>query len=260
MKTLLDEAVINSLAAQLGCRYEVHTVEEIDSTNNELKRLAAEGAPEGYVLMARSQTAGKGRLGRSFFSPKSGIYTSLLLRPMTAPEKTLFFTTAAAVAVCRAIEQTSGVKTQIKWVNDVYIGERKVCGILTESAIESGVTSRAVIGIGVNIAHPRGGFPAEISDRACAIFDGCPPEGFENTFAAALVSELYNIFSSGEYLSVDEYRRRSMVLGRQLSVSGADGRERACTAVDIDDTGALIVEYTDGTRGRLFFGEVSIKF
>lgn len=254
----LDGGLIRRLAAEKGCRYEIECVEQTDSTNNVLKQLAVNGAEHGKLLIAGSQTAGRGRLGRSFFSPDSGIYMSLLLRPSTSPDKTLFFTTAAAVAVCRAIENTTELTAGIKWVNDIYIGEKKVCGILTEAAIEGGVTGWAVVGIGVNIAHPQNGFPGEIADRACALFDGKAPCGFRERFAAELAVQLYRIYSTDEFMSVEEYRRRSVLIGRILTAYGAGGEEQ-CRAVGIDDSAALLVEYPDGTAGRLISGEVSIR-
>lgn len=153
---------------------------EVTSTNTLLKVQAEQGAPEGTVLIAESQTAGKGRLGRHFTSPPgTGIYFSLLLRPRCTAEKSLFITTTAAVAVCEAIEQVTGLNPQIKWVNDVYLNEKKVCGILTEASVdfENGGLNWAVLGIGINIAVPEEGFPEEIRSIAGAIFDGpCPVE------------------------------------------------------------------------------------
>ena len=144
---------------------------EVTSTNTLLKAQAEQGAPEGTVLIAESQTAGKGRLGRHFTSPPgTGIYFSLLLRPHCTAEKSLFITTTAAVAVCEAIEQVTGLNPQIKWVNDIYLNEKKVCGILTEASVdfENGGLNWAVLGIGINIAVPKEGFPEEIRSIAGA--------------------------------------------------------------------------------------------
>ena len=125
------------------------------------------------MLVAESQTAGRGRLGRSFHSPVgTGLYMSILLRPTFSAERALFITTAAAVAVCRAIEQETGLKPQIKWVNDIYLHEKKICGILTESSInfETKGLKWAVLGIGLNLSEPEGGFPEEIRSVAGALF------------------------------------------------------------------------------------------
>ncbi len=254
MKNTLDEKRVRALAQ--GCSYEIHTVAETDSTNNRLKELARNGAKGGYLLATAHQTAGRGRLGRSFFSPQSGVYLSLLLRPRSDPDKTLFFTTAAAVAVCRAIEKTSNERAQIKWVNDVYIKGRKACGILTEAAISEGVTDWAVVGIGVNIAPPKGGFPEEISDRAGAIFnEGNVPKGYENRLVAQIAIELERVYSQPHEPTAGEYRERSMLIGRRITVVNGEGHTD-CTAVDVDDEARLEVEYDDGRREKLFSGEV----
>ena len=254
-----DEQKIRAYAEKFGCGYEIDVIAETDSTNNVLKKLAVTTDKDGYLLIARRQTAGRGRLGRSFFSPDSGVYMSLLIRPNTPPEQTLFFTTAAAVAVCRAIERTTKLTAQIKWVNDVYIGGKKVCGILCESAIEHDKTAWTVVGIGVNLAHPKGGFPPEIAEKAAALFEGEAPEGFEEKFSAALAYELFRLYSDGSFTDVNEYRSRSMLIGREITAVTAAG-ERPCRAIGIDSAAALIVEYPDGTRGYLNSGEVSVRF
>jgi BirA family biotin operon repressor/biotin-[acetyl-CoA-carboxylase] ligase len=254
----LNEENIRSLVGE-SAGFDIHAVESVDSTNNVLKKLAAEGKDSGYVLIARQQTAGRGRLGRSFFSPESGIYMSLLLRPHTPPQQTLFFTTSAAVAVCRAIEKTTSLKAEIKWVNDVYIGGKKVCGILTESSVSGGVTDWAVIGIGVNITPPKGGFPEEIADRACAIFGGgdCP-DGFSDRLAAAIIVELDRVLKADRLVTAEDYRSRSFVIGKDVTATDGSSARR-CRVLDVDDEAALIVRFEDGTKSRLYSGEVSVK-
>ena len=128
--------------------------EELDSTNSYLKEMAAKGAQEGTIIIANRQSAGRGRLGRSFFSPEEkGIYMSILLRPDISLERAVLITSMAAVAVAEAIEQVSGIQTKIKWVNDIFLNKKKVCGILTEAGIdaETGTLEYAVLGIGVNV-------------------------------------------------------------------------------------------------------------
>ncbi len=136
---------------------------ETASTNDFLKEKAASGAPEGYVVTAGSQTAGKGRTGRSFFSPAdTGVYLSLLLRPARyTPQQAVRLTTMAAVAACEAVSELTGEQAMIKWVNDIFLHGRKVSGILTEAALslESGFLDFAVLGVGFNVYPPRGGFP-----------------------------------------------------------------------------------------------------
>ena len=144
----------------------------LDSTNAEALRRAVDGAPEGTVIVAEEQTAGRGRRGRSFFSPAgTGIYLSILVRPALAAERAHLLTCSAAVAVAEAIEACAGVDASIKWVNDVYCRGKKVAGILTEGSfdLEGGVLQHAVVGIGVNVRPPHAGFPAEIAERAGAV-------------------------------------------------------------------------------------------
>ena len=163
-------------------RYFLHVHDTVTSTNTLLRELAQQDAPEGTVVLANAQTAGRGRCGRVFYSPcRSGIYMSLLLRPKLPVEETLFITAAAAVSAADAINAAAGVRTRIKWVNDIYLQERKVCGILTEGALdlENGMLRYAVLGIGINIAPPEDGFPPELSGIAGSLFpDGQVPEGF----------------------------------------------------------------------------------
>ena len=155
---------------------ELHSVDSVKSTNTALKELAKKGAPEGYLLSASSQTRGRGRLNRIFFSPKgTGLYCSLLLRPEIAlPSYAL--TCLSAVALCETIE-SYGIACGIKWVNDVYVNGKKAAGILVESAIDpDGRIRYAVIGIGVNLFQPTGGFPEEIREKAGSVFDSEPNE------------------------------------------------------------------------------------
>ena len=154
---------------------------EIDSTNRYLKELAATGAPEGTVVIANKQSAGRGRLGRSFFSPEEkGIYMSILLRPEIELERAVLITSMAAVAVARAVERVSTIPAQIKWVNDIFINRKKVCGILTEAGIntEKGSLDYAVLGIGVNVGSME--FPAELKEIATSVSNECGKEVSKN--------------------------------------------------------------------------------
>lgn len=242
---------------RLHSPYRVYLADKLGSTNDELKRLADEGAPHGTVLIAREQTAGKGRMGRSFFSPESGLYMSLLIRPDQAAENALFFTTSTAVAVCRAIEKTTAHTALIKWVNDIYINGKKVCGILAESSISGAVADKTVIGIGINITAPAGGFPEEIAQRAGALFDGKAPKGFYETLAAAVTDELFYAVNAPHDEISAEYRRRSLMIGRFVTAQ-TGGSERVCRVLDITADTALVVEYENGERGQIQSGEVRI--
>ena len=145
----------------------------LGSTNQEAKKLALEGAKTKTVIISEEQTKGRGRMGRLFYSPpKSGIYLSLVLRPDVAAQDAVLLTTGAAVGVCRAIKKVTGIDTQIKWVNDIYLGERKIVGILTEAVtnFENGQFEFVIIGIGVNFKMPETALPKELEDIVGALF------------------------------------------------------------------------------------------
>ena len=261
----------NSLSTQginaiLGeSKFEVHTQHTVTSTNTVLKELAKNGEKAGYVLVAQEQTAGKGRLGRKFYSPiDTGIYLSVILRPKMTIEDSLFITTSAAVAVSRAIEKISENKVvpQIKWVNDVFIDGKKVCGILTEASVdfETGGLEYAVLGIGINIFPPHGGFPEEIDKVATAVFkDKNAESNARNRLAAEVIKQLELLpenFTSAEIL--EEYKQRSMLIGKQVFAVCRD-EKKPCTVLDIDNKARLIVKFENGDIKALSTGEVSIR-
>lgn len=234
-------------------------LEEVDSTNAYVRSLAKEGAPEGTAVIALKQTAGRGRLGRSFYSPEGGIYLSLLLRPQIPPTDTLLITVAAAVAAADAIESTSGTETKIKWVNDIYVDDKKVCGILTEGAIsEKQTLDFAVLGIGINLSTPNGGFPADLP-RAGSVFGEA--EATEETKAQIIARFAEEFFKHYKNLGKKEfmikYKEKSFLNGKTIEFE----REGAvCTArvLEIDDNAALIVE-CEGETVALFSGDAQIK-
>lgn len=240
---------------------EIH--KKVSSTNTVLKEMAVNKAPHGTVVIAEEQTMGKGRMGRSFHSPSgSGIYFSILLRPDIPAEEALFLTTSAAVSVSKAIEDISDKKADIKWVNDIYIDGKKVCGILTESAFntQSGKLDYAIVGIGINICPPQNGFPTDVENIATAIFDeyGDFTEK-RNILIANILNyfmDYYNNFSDKKY--VNEYINRSIIIGKDITVIGSD-TNRDATALEIDNECRLKVRYTNGSEEWLNSGEVSTK-
>ena len=233
------------------------------STNSLLKELAIQGEAEGKVLIAEEQTSGRGRLGRDFYSPaKTGIYMSILLRPKLTVEDSLFITTSAAVAVAKAIEKIADCEAKIKWVNDIYCNGKKVCGILTEAGIdfEGGGLEYAVIGIGINISKPEGGFPDELTNIATALFSS---NKYSSDLRSQLVAEILNNFwiyyeniSNKTFLT--EYRERSILIGQEINVISGDTSRRAL-ALEIDDNARLVVKLSDGEIKTLSSGEVSIR-
>lgn len=238
----------------------IETVEETGSTNDEMKARGNNGAEEISLLIAESQTKGKGRKGRSFFSPDgSGCYMSFLLRPGYSAEECTLLTAIAAVATAEAIEKVTNKKAQIKWVNDIYIERRKVAGILTEAAFrkDGKGLSYAVVGIGINVCTPDGGFPEEIRNIAAVVADS------ETKIKNRLIAEIINRFiyyyknlPKKEYMS--SYRDRIFFLGEEITVIESD-KTYSATAMDIDDMCHLIVALPDEKTKCLFSGEISIK-
>lgn len=235
--------------------------DKVDSTNTRLKAEALAGAKAGRVIIALSQTGGRGRFGRSFYSPSyGGIYMSILLRPCLSAVESTLITTAAAVAVSIAVEKLSGKSTGIKWVNDVQIDGKKVCGILTESGIDTktGKIEYAVLGIGLNAYIPEGGFPDEIKDIAGAIFDEVIQERKNRLTAEVLKNVMHFCRDIENKTYLAEYRKRCNVLGKRIIVIHGSEKTPA-EAVDIDENCKLLVRYDDGKEELLSSGEVSIR-
>ncbi len=260
-------------------REQISVYEQLDSTNAELLRrmeaasalrdvdgsLTADGRNLHLsVVVAASQTAGRGRVGRSFYSPEgTGIYFSLLYAPRGGVKDPAAYTVTAAVGVCRAIEALYGVQAQIKWVNDVYVHSRKVCGILTEgfSRPGTGIVEAAIIGIGINIVVDETKFPSDAAAKAGGILDGGRIEGLSRArLLARAVKETLAPLAAGEDV-VPEYRRRSLLLGKKVMVSPlagtADERYEA-EAIAVTDDAGLLVELADGSRRVLRSGEVTL--
>lgn len=239
----------------------MHLYPSLPSTSQTLGRMALEGAPDGTVVIAQEQTAGRGRMGRSFFSPKDcGVYLSVLIRPGCRVQDAPLFTLAACVAVCRAIESVTPVSLQIKWVNDIFLNGKKVCGIMTESVtgLESGRMESIVVGVGVNVTPPAGGFPEELSGIAGAL----EPQGKSvslNRLCAALLKELGAL----EELRADpgmleEYRARSLLTGREVQLC-MEPEQPSGTVIGIDDGGRLMVRLKNERLLALRCGEVKLK-
>lgn len=234
----------------------------VPSTNSLLKDRANSGAKEGCVVIAGSQTAGRGRLGRHFYSPAdTGLYMSLLLRPMGySPAQAVKVTTMAAAAACLAIEAVSGRTAGIKWVNDICMNGRKVCGILTEGSfdLESGGLDHIVLGVGINVYAPREGFPEDIAQIAGSVFSQQQSE-VKNRLAAAFLNRFMGYYRAEDPSAYAEtYREKSIVIGKEILVISPAGRREA-TALDVDRDCRLVVRYGDGTIEALSSAEVSIR-
>ena len=236
--------------------------EEVTSTNTLLRQQAEEGVPEGTVLIAARQTAGRGRRDRSFYSPAdTGLYLSILLRPKLAPQEALYLTTCAAAAVALALEETPGVHAKIKWVNDVFLHGKKVCGILTEGAIDpdTGGLKYAILGIGVNLFPPEGGFPADLPE-AGAVYDHSPdPTETRRRVAGRILDHFFRWYPEIQNRPFFEaYRNRSLVLGQPITILQG-GQSRPAAALDLEPDFSLRVRERDGRVSILSSGEVSIR-
>ncbi len=228
----------------------------VDSTNTLMKELAKEGAEEFSVIIAAEQSGGRGRMGRTFHSPSgSGIYMSVLLRP-DGRLNPLYITTYASVCCARVFEKMTGQKAYIKWVNDIYIHNKKVCGILTESSL--GENGYAILGIGVNVTVPKDGFPDDIKDRAGALFKKEKGHMREEV-ASQIINEFIMVYNKGEKDEIlNQYREKSLVTGKRIDII-ENGMVEQATAVGIDDEFSLIVKKDDAKLYTLNSGDVSIK-
>ena len=256
---LLSEA---GIGGHLREKTDLLVFETIDSTNNEAKRLAIGSPKAPLLIVSGEQTQGRGRLGRTFYSPAdTGLYMSFLLKPAIKMSEASFLTIAASVAVTKAIENVTGISCGIKWVNDIYVGDKKVCGILTEAVagIESGNLDYVIVGIGVN-CHPAS-FPPEAGSNPGFIKEGTP----RNLLAAEIANEFLPLVESMDKESIlDYYRDHCIVIGKSIRIFKQGAGEQAedgaiATAIGIDDSGRLIVKYPDGNTSHLSSGEISVR-
>jgi BirA family biotin operon repressor/biotin-[acetyl-CoA-carboxylase] ligase len=258
----LDQAGVLRALGSHPWRELVRVLPEVDSTNNLVKKLAAEGAPEGTVVIADRQTAGRGRRGRTFSSPSGvGIYLSVLLRPKAKPEELLHVTALVGTAMCSAVESVCGVRPGVKWTNDLVMGKHKLCGILTELSLEAETreVDYVVPGIGVNCNQES--FPEELKDIAASLRmqTGRPVD--RCALAAAMVRELYRMnetmFTEKEAW-LAQFARDCVTLGQDVRVVRGDHVYPA-HADGIGPDGELLVTRADGTREAISSGEVSIR-
>ena len=239
--------------------YPVQVFDEIDSTNTACKCWAAQGAPHGAWVIANEQTAGRGRFERKYESPKGGLYFSVILRPKPSDTATHLITAAAGVAICQSVSVLCGIELSIKWVNDLFIQNKKCCGILTEAgmSLENGCIDYLVVGIGLN-------YTTSVKDFASArqVAGSLFPGGVAPVPRAQLAADIHRrLLEKAESLNkrsfLREYRSRSLVLGSMVTVN--DKCPYTAKAVEIDDEARLVVEKPDGQRVVLSSGEVSIK-
>ena len=259
----MKEQILAHLPASYPWKEHFHYFEELPSTNDLLKTLARQGAPQGTVLMADRQTGGHGRLGRSFHSPGGvGVYLSILLRPNCAPQELMHLTCATAVAMCDALEAACGLLPGIKWTNDLVFGKRKLGGILTELGLgPKGTVDYAIIGIGINCCQEEHQLAPDIRDIAASLAMVTGKQIDRAAVAAAMLEQLHRMAEtllSGKEETLRRYRDNCITLGKEISL--VRGEEvRYGTAVDIDPEGALLVRFPDGHVETVNSGEVSVR-
>jgi len=274
----VDTELARSLLSE-SSRIRLLARDTVTSTNLLVKDLAAQGAPEGTLMVAAEQTLGRGRLGRRFESPNgSGLYLSLLLRPSLTLAQSLHITILAAVAVAEGIEAATGIRPEIKWVNDLYVGDRKICGILAESALQPGSDrlDHTVLGIGVNLQEPEGGFRGTAAGIAGALYpQGGMPLGLCEHLLAEITNrtlayydELQDSLGGTAALSDDSlsymarYRASDYLFGRDVWLLDDITRPdtaRPAHAVAIDGQGRLIVLHPDGSTEAIASGDVTVR-
>ncbi|MGL5204064.1 MAG: biotin--[acetyl-CoA-carboxylase] ligase [Cetobacterium sp.] len=234
----------------------------IDSTNTDGKRLLIENPSHGTTIISNEQTNGRGRKGRYFFSPKdTGIYMSILLKPeLLSLENPLKITIATAVALTKSIDELCKKNTFIKWVNDIYIDNKKIAGILTEATtdFESGSIQNIIIGIGINFNTSI--FPEELSSIAGAIFSEKDSVVNRNELIARIINEIMDTINdlNNENI-IKKYREKSFLIGRDI-VFYEKNIESSGRVSDIDDNGYLLVQTDSGSKKTLYAGEVNIKW
>ncbi len=227
----------------------IYHYESIPSTNAEAKRMILDGAREG-ILLAKHQTAGRGRLGRSFFS-ENGIFMSMILAPERLSFDPGFLTSAMAAATCRAIEE-QGFSVGIKWVNDIYFERKKICGILSEAVSMGKETLAYVVGIGINIGKTE--FPDDIKEIANFL----PLDHYaKETLFFGVLRNIECVLSEKKENILSYLKEKSVVLGKEIRFFGVKNGEGL--ALDLDENGGLIVQTANNEKIILTGGEISVR-
>jgi len=236
-----------------------------DSTNQVLKKMAAQNAPEGTVVISDMQSAGRGRRGKAWSSsPGLGIWMSILLRPNLHPSSVQTLTLAASVAVMQALEPFGIEGIGIKWPNDILIKGKKVCGILTELSAEAEKVDWVIIGIGLNVNHSKSDFPDDISSLATSLKINVKNETLldRSVIAAAIIDEMEKVYrcfiEKGSAWVVREWKKYNITLGKRIKIINHQGETNA-EAIDITEDGRLVVKDENGKEYELYSGEISIR-
>ena len=259
----MKEQILSHLSPQYPWKAHFQFFPSIGSTNDHLRTLARAGAPEGTVLVADCQTGGRGRRGRSFHSPEgAGIYMSILLRPNCLPAELLHLTCAAGTAMCDAVEAAAGFRPGIKWTNDLVFGKRKLGGILTELGFTpKGGVDYAIIGIGINCCQTEQDFPEEIRAIAGSLAMAAGREIDRAKVAAAMMDALHimaNRLLTEKIQILNRYRRDCITVNQEVVLVRGE-EKRYGFALDIDEEGALVVRFSDGSTESVSSGEISVR-
>ncbi|MFN3407815.1 MAG: biotin--[acetyl-CoA-carboxylase] ligase [Limisphaerales bacterium] len=233
------------------------------STNDVCEKLARDGVPEGVVVMAETQTKGRGRLGRKWVSPPgAGLWLSVLLRPRWLPAEATRLTVVAATALARAVEKRTGLAPAIKWPNDLLLNGRKLAGILTEMSAETDRVRHVILGLGLNVNQTPADFPPEVRKLATSLQIETGARWSRADLATTLLEELdrdYARACGGGFAALaDEWEARCATLGQHVTVLCGSRRVRG-RAEALDDDGALLLRTEHGRLERILGGDVSIE-
>lgn len=261
---IYNEVLIYKGLATKSLARSVEIHKSLDSTNDRAKQLASEGAPHGMLVISEEQVKGRGRRGRSWSSPAgTGIWMSLVLRPLMPPQQAQQLTIIAALSAAEAIEEVSGLKAGIKWPNDIIVNDKKVCGILTEMQAEADEIDFIIVGIGINANGGIEVLPPDIRETAETLENASGRKVNRVLLATSLINRFESLYDKyvNEYnlsFVLEKYKAYSVTLSKQVKVSGPVESFEG-TAVDIADDGALLVELKNGTIRKVFSGDVSVR-
>lgn len=235
----------------------------VNSTNTLAKKIARENASEFMLVTTQNQIAGRGRLGRSFESDNDkGIWCSFILKPGMTPENALIITVASATAVCKTLEEVCGLKTGIKWPNDIVIGGKKICGILSEMSCETGAIEHIVVGTGINVLQEAGDFSSEVAEIATSVLVETGRRFHRAEIISSLcynMQEIYQLVKSGGSREITKrWKTYSVTDGKMIKII-KDGSQAQARAEGIDEKGRLIITDADGNRTIYNSGEISIR-
>jgi BirA family transcriptional regulator, biotin operon repressor / biotin---[acetyl-CoA-carboxylase] ligase len=234
---------------------------ETESTNTCALEFAREGAPEGTVILADSQTAGRGRMGRGWHSPPgTGIYMSVILYPRVSIQELSGITLVTAVAAAEALAAAARIRADIKWPNDLLVNNKKICGILTELHSREDGTNIVIVGIGINVNTPKGTFPEDIANIASSVLIETGRKASRSKIVSSMIEYFdswYGVFINGGFkIILDKWKAHSGMIGRKVRVA-QEGAHTTGTVIGVDANGALVIQGDDGSSHLVYSGDVS---